>query len=135
MIIAAKRGTILNIRGYQVGVKTGTSDSFADAWTVGFTPKIAVAVWMGNPDWRIKMTTNSDSFYVAVPAWHAFLAAALPTLGGDVWYAAPAGLVVAYGYYYLPGTQPRSNPGSLTSGGGSRSSGGGGGGGGKKKKK
>jgi len=124
-------GTDLNVRGYHVAVKTGTSDAFADAWTIGFTPRIAVAVWMGNPDWRVKMTTNSDSFYVAVPAWHAFLAGALPQLGGDVWYQPPAGIVSAYGYYYMPGTAPRYSPGGLTSGGGSRTSGGGG----KKKKK
>ncbi len=109
-------GTPLVVPGYHVAVKTGTSDAFADAWTVGFTPKIAVAVWMGNPDWRIKMTQNSDSFYVAVPAWHAFLANALPVLGPDAWYQQPAGLVAAYGNFYLPGTQPRTSPGSLTSG-------------------
>ncbi|HET7467173.1 MAG TPA: transglycosylase domain-containing protein [Candidatus Dormibacteraeota bacterium] len=100
-------GTILNIRGFNVAVKTGTSDSFADAWTVGFTPRIAVAVWMGNPDWRIKMTQGSDSFYVAVPAWHTFLAAALPALGPNVWYQPPTGLVNVRGNWYLPGTQPR----------------------------
>ena len=104
------RNTILNIRGYHVAVKTGTSDSFADAWTLGFTPHIAVAVWMGNPDWRTKMTQGSDSFYVAVPAWHGFLAAALPLFGPDVWYTAPAGLVHVGSYYYLPGTVPRSLP-------------------------
>jgi membrane peptidoglycan carboxypeptidase len=103
-------GTPLVIRGYHVAVKTGTSDQFADAWTLGFTPKIAVAVWMGNPDWRVKMTQNSDSFYVAVPAWHAFLARALPTLGPDAWYGAPAGVIRAWGDWYLPGTVPRSQP-------------------------
>jgi len=113
-------GTPLVVPGFHVAVKTGTSDAFADAWTIGFTPRIAVAVWMGNPDWRVKMTLNSDSFYVAVPAWHAFLASALPRLGPDIWYSQPVGLVSAYGNYYLPGTTPRSNPGSLTSGGGSR---------------
>ena len=101
------RNTALVIHGYHVAVKTGTSDSFADAWTLGFTPHIAVAVWMGNPDWRIKMTAGSDSFYVAVPAWHAFLAKALPLFGGDVWYTPPAGLVHVGSYYYLPGTTPR----------------------------
>jgi penicillin-binding protein 1A len=100
------RNTILNIKGYHVAVKTGTSDSFADAWTIGFTPHIAVAVWMGNPDWRVKMTKGSDSFYVAVPAWHAFLAQSLPVFGGDVWYTPPAGLVQIGGNYYLPGTGP-----------------------------
>src|SRR5438105_8630404 len=103
-------GTPLVIRGYHVAVKTGTSDQFADAWTLGFTPRIAVAVWMGNPDWRIKMTQNSDSFYVAVPAWHSFLSRALPVLGGDVWYGVPAGLVSRWGYWYLPGTVPRYQP-------------------------
>jgi membrane peptidoglycan carboxypeptidase len=101
------RGTILNIRGYHVAVKTGTSDSFADAWTVGFTPHIAVAVWMGNPDWRVKMTKGSDSFYVAVPAWHTFLANALPVSGPDVWYQPPAGLINYRGNWYLPGTVGR----------------------------
>jgi penicillin-binding protein 1A len=101
-------GTILNIRGYNVAVKTGTSDSFRDAWTVGFTPKIAVAVWMGNPDWRVTMTQGSDSFYVAVPAWHAFLAGALPVIEpGNIWYTPPAGIINIRGNWYLPGTQPR----------------------------
>lgn len=101
------RNTALVIHGYHVAVKTGTSDSFADAWTLGFTPHIAVAVWMGNPDWRIKMTPGSDSFYVAVPAWHSFLARALPLFGGDVWYTPPAGLIHVGNYYYLPGPAPR----------------------------
>ena len=102
------RGTILNIHGYTVAVKTGTSDSFADAWTVGFTPKMAVAVWMGNPDWRIKMTQGSDSFYVAVPAWHSFLQSALPVVETtNVWYQPPAGLIQYRGNWYLPGTVGR----------------------------
>ena len=104
------RNSELVIPGYQVAVKTGTSDSFADAWTIGFTPRIAVAVWMGNPDWRIKMTEGSDSYYVAVPAWHAFLEQGLPLLGPNGWFDVPAGLVSAYNNYYLPGTQPASPP-------------------------
>ena len=98
----------LSIPGWTVAVKTGTSDSFADAWSVGFTPRIAVAVWMGNPDWRVKMTNGSDSYYVAVPAWHSFLANALPLLGPDAWYTPPAGLTAAFGNYYLAGTVPTS---------------------------
>ena len=100
----------LTIPGYQVAVKTGTSDSFADAWTVGYTPQIAVAVWMGNPDWRVKMTQGSDSYYVAVPAWHSFVSQALPLLGKETWYSPPSGLVYAWGNYYLPGTAPSTPP-------------------------
>jgi len=104
------RNSLLTIPGWQVAVKTGTSDSFADAWTVGYTPRIAVAVWMGNPDWRIKMLEGSDSYYVAVPAWHEFLAGALPILSKVAWYTPPDGIVSAWDNYYLPGTQPDLPP-------------------------
>ena len=77
---------------------------------MGYTPKIAVAVWMGNPDWRIKMLEGSDSYYVAVPAWHEFLAGALPVLGTETWYTVPDGIVEAWDNYYLPGTQPDAPP-------------------------
>jgi len=112
------RSSQLVIPGWQVAAKTGTSDSFADAWSIGFTPRLAVAVWMGNPDWRIKMTQGSDSYYVAVPAWHSFLSQGLPLLGADTWYTPPPGLVSAFGNYYLPGTQPTSPPQSSTGPGG-----------------
>ena len=103
------RGSLLTLKGRHVGVKTGTSDSFADAWTVGYTPHLVAAVWGGNADWRRKMTQGSDSYYIAVPMWHNFMQKALDTLGiGDEWYTQPPGLIrttcrggVAY---YLPGT-------------------------------
>ncbi|HSS93053.1 MAG TPA: transglycosylase domain-containing protein, partial [Candidatus Dormibacteraeota bacterium] len=39
--------SLLTLPGRHVGVKTGTSDSFADAWTVGYTPHLVAAVWTG----------------------------------------------------------------------------------------
>ncbi len=44
------RGSILNIPGYQVAVKTGTTETKRDNWTIGFTPNFLVAVWVGNND-------------------------------------------------------------------------------------
>jgi membrane peptidoglycan carboxypeptidase len=108
------RNSQITIPGWTVAAKTGTSDSFADAWTIGFTPNLAVAVWMGNPDWRMKMTEGSDSYFVAVPAWHSFLERALPTLGTETWYSRPAGIVTAWGNYYLPGTAPSTPPATST---------------------
>jgi membrane peptidoglycan carboxypeptidase len=103
-------GSLLTLPGRHVGVKTGTSDSFADAWTIGYTPHLVAAVWTGNPDWRQKMTANSDSIVVAAPAWHAFMQASLDTLGmGDEWFGEPPGLdhrtVAGKLAYYLPGTR------------------------------
>src|SRR5690606_10224561 len=34
----------------QVAAKTGTSQDYRDAWTIGYTPSIAVGVWAGNHD-------------------------------------------------------------------------------------
>lgn len=31
-------------------VKTGTSQSYRDAWTIGYTPQLTVGVWIGNND-------------------------------------------------------------------------------------
>ncbi len=38
----------LNISGRSVAVKTGTTNDNHDAWTIGYTPSIAVGVWLGN---------------------------------------------------------------------------------------
>jgi len=38
------------VKGWQVAGKTGTSQSFRDAWFVGFTNKYVMGVWMGNDD-------------------------------------------------------------------------------------
>jgi penicillin-binding protein 1A len=35
--------------------KTGTTDNFADAWYVGYTPRLSTAVWVGYPDSRRSM--------------------------------------------------------------------------------
>jgi membrane peptidoglycan carboxypeptidase len=99
------RNSLLTLPRRTVGVKTGTSDSFADAWTVGYTPHLVTAVWGGNPDWRQKMTLNSDSYYIAAPMWHQFMQSALDALGiGNEWYPQPAGLVQKGSNFYLPGT-------------------------------
>src|SRR5256714_3639730 len=52
------RNSLLTLPGRHVGVKTGTSDSFADAWTVGYTPHLVTAVWGGNANRDRKMTQN-----------------------------------------------------------------------------
>lgn len=36
--------------GFQVSVKTGTTDNYRDGWTIGYTPSIVVGVWTGNND-------------------------------------------------------------------------------------
>ncbi|WP_160145800.1 transglycosylase domain-containing protein [Dictyobacter aurantiacus] len=40
----------LELDGRPVAAKTGTTDNFADNWTMGYTPHLAVGVWAGNSD-------------------------------------------------------------------------------------
>ena len=43
-------GTRASVSGIQVAGKTGTTDNYGDAWFVGYTPELVVAVWVGYPD-------------------------------------------------------------------------------------
>jgi penicillin-binding protein 1A len=38
--------------------KTGTTNDYADAWFVGFTPQLAAGVWVGFDDVRVKFGSN-----------------------------------------------------------------------------
>lgn len=51
--------------------KTGTTNNYKDAWTLGYTPQLAVGVWLGNTD-------NSDMLSTAgligaAPIWKAIM--------------------------------------------------------------
>ena len=57
-----------------VAVKTGTTNSFRDTWTVGYTNAVSVGVWIGNND-NTKMA-NKPSSTVAAPYWRMAMDAA-----------------------------------------------------------
>jgi membrane peptidoglycan carboxypeptidase len=46
------------IPGVGVAGKTGTTDNYGDAWFVGYTPDLVVAVWVGYPDKLRPMLTE-----------------------------------------------------------------------------
>ena len=70
------RGKNLQLPGRPVAVKTGTTQEFRDAWTVGFTPTLATGVWVGNND-NSPMKEKADGSVVAAPIWHDFMEKAL----------------------------------------------------------
>ncbi len=63
--------------GYDVALKTGTTNDYRDAWAFGYTPTLAVGVWAGNND-NQPMQRQGGSILAAVPIWNAFLKEALP---------------------------------------------------------
>ena len=64
--------TPLTIPGQTVAAKTGTTQEFRDAWTIGYATTLATGVWVGNNDNR-PMRAGSDGVYVAAPIWNAFM--------------------------------------------------------------
>jgi penicillin-binding protein 1A len=68
-----------------VAGKTGTTENYGDAWFVGYTPQLAVAVWVGYPDRLVPMETEFNGDPVAggtFPAliWRSFAKRALAHL-------------------------------------------------------
>ena len=79
-VVTGGTGTAANI-GRPAAGKTGTNQAYRDAWFVGYTPQLAVAVWMGDPKSQQSMynvqgrRVSGGSFPAQV--WHAFMAVAM----------------------------------------------------------
>lgn len=66
--------SILNIPGHDVAVKTGTTNNNKDAWTIGYTPSVAVGVWVGNND---NTPMKKGGAALAGPIWNRVMSMAL----------------------------------------------------------
>jgi penicillin-binding protein 1A len=69
-------GSDARILNRPIGGKTGTTDDLADAWFVGFTPSLAVGVWVGF-DQRRSLGVDETGARVALPIWIDFMQSAL----------------------------------------------------------
>jgi len=52
---------------YQVAAKTGTTQNFNDAWTIGYNPSFAVGVWVGNNN--NSSINKKTGIGLAAPIW------------------------------------------------------------------
>ena len=68
--------SILKIPGRDVAVKTGTTNDNKDAWTIGYTPSVAVGVWVGNNN---NKQMKKGGAALAGPIWNAVMNEALKT--------------------------------------------------------
>ncbi|BFD24712.1 MAG: transglycosylase domain-containing protein [Candidatus Parcubacteria bacterium] len=66
----------LTLSDREVAAKTGTTNDFRDAWTIGYTPSLVTGVWVGNTD-NTKMNTGADGSVIAAPIWQKFMTRAL----------------------------------------------------------
>jgi 1A family penicillin-binding protein len=66
----------LTIPGRHVAAKTGTTNDYRDAWTMGYTPSLVAGVWAGNND-NSEMARGAGGSMVAAPIWNEFMRRAL----------------------------------------------------------
>jgi 1A family penicillin-binding protein len=66
----------LTIPGHRVAVKTGTSGTtrfdVRDGWTIGYTPQIVTAVWIGNTN-NQPIGEGQSGYRVASPIWNRYM--------------------------------------------------------------
>ncbi|HZK75212.1 MAG TPA: transglycosylase domain-containing protein, partial [Clostridia bacterium] len=112
----------IHFNNHTVAAKTGTSDAFKDVTTVGFTPNLAVAMWVGDIlGGAHSMRFGLDGVYVVTPGWHSFIEGALAGTPANLWFTKPPNVVAgpnnswylsdATSIAHLPGDQrPAATP-------------------------
>jgi membrane peptidoglycan carboxypeptidase len=114
------QGTPLHLPDRHAAAKTGTSETFKDGLTIGFTPDLATVTWIGDIlGTQHTMTSGSDGVFVAAPLWHKFMEGALKGVP-DHWYPMPSDVVQHGNSYFLsanplkidrlPGDNPLASP-------------------------
>jgi penicillin-binding protein 1A len=110
---AAQRSPPVAALGRRVAGKTGTTNDSLDAWFVGFSSDLAVAVWVGFDMPRSLGPTETGSA-AAAPIFAAFMRQAFELLPARE-FVRPPGLVAVRtgdGYeYYKRGTEPGTGKG------------------------
>ena len=111
----------LQVPGYQVAAKTGTTNEKKDNWTIGWTPNLLTAVWVGNNN-NTPMGKLVSGVSGAAPIWKKIMTFKLPKMT-KVDFPIPnqiinlevdkvSGYLAHDGFasrneYFIDGTQPR----------------------------
>ena len=111
----------LQLPGYQVAVKTGTTNEKKDNWTIGWTPNLLTAVWVGNNN-NTSMGKLVSGVSGAAPIWKKIMTYKLPKMT-KIDFSIPnqiislevdkiSGYLSHDGFaskteYFIDGTQPR----------------------------
>lgn len=89
-VIASGTGSAVRSAGFRLPAagKTGTTDNYADAWFIGYTPHLVAGVWFGL-DQPAPIMRGGFAGVVAAPVWGRFMKAATSHDKAD-WYPMPS---------------------------------------------
>ena len=108
-------GSSLEIPGYKVAVKTGTTNDKKDNWTIGYTPEFLVTVWVGNNDNTPMNPYLTSGITGASPIWNRVMTYLLKNYGtSNKWFEKPDNIVEKNCYYgrkeyFVKGTENSAN--------------------------
>ncbi|OGG06793.1 hypothetical protein A2872_01015 [Candidatus Gottesmanbacteria bacterium RIFCSPHIGHO2_01_FULL_42_12] len=85
-------GSVLNIPGKVVSVKTGTTEDKRDNWTIGYTPSRLTAVWVGNNDNSAMSPSLESGNTGAAPIWNKIMKYTLKDLSPE-WPQKPENVI------------------------------------------
>jgi membrane peptidoglycan carboxypeptidase len=104
-------GSALEIPGWKVAVKTGTTDDKKDNWTNGYTPEYEVVVWVGNNNNTPMNPALASGITGAAPIWNRVMTYLLTHDGHkEMWLKKPENIVERNCYYnkqevFIAGTE------------------------------
>jgi 1A family penicillin-binding protein len=99
--------------------KTGTTQEYRDAWTIGYTPHLSIGLWIGNSD--NSPMRSAPGATTSAPLWRSLINTLSPAYEPSSFTAPPTivqryicprhGLLAKAGQggiaeYFLPGTEP-----------------------------
>jgi 1A family penicillin-binding protein len=100
----------LVIPNHKVSVKTGTTDNKRDNWTVGYTPNLLVAAWVGNNDNTPLSQALASGITGAAPIWNKIMVP-LVEKTQDPGISVPSDVIArqCFGYnaYFILGTDTK----------------------------
>ena len=114
------RGTAISARDLDVALagKTGTTDRYADAWFVGFSPRWTILSWVGH-DQNEPIGRRMTGAAAALPIWRSIVEAGLEEgwiAAGEEFPSPPSGCAHAGGVLHRPAARTGSQihrPGSV----------------------
>ncbi|PIP64794.1 penicillin-binding protein, partial [Candidatus Roizmanbacteria bacterium CG22_combo_CG10-13_8_21_14_all_33_16] len=104
----------LEINGFKVAVKTGTTDEKKDNWTIGYTPDYIVAVWVGNNNNQPMNPYLASGITGAAPIWNRMMSFLLKNYGIKSQFIEPENIVEKICYfgkmeYFVKGTEIKAS--------------------------
>ncbi|MBI2029179.1 PBP1A family penicillin-binding protein [Candidatus Gottesmanbacteria bacterium] len=114
----------LEVPGHKVAVKTGTTNNIRDNWTIGYTPDVLVATWVGNNDNSPMNPHLTSGITGAAPIWNEIMTGLIEDKPQEI-YATPSGMIkvkicATNGLltcarcpreteeFFIPGTEPKT---------------------------